>query len=93
MQLLEQVRVLGRPSKETMSKISSEMPQTSFDHIAKLDNHQPQKLLSLLPCKDYPKKDMEEAADLLAKMVKWVPSERISCQEALKHPFFKGVKV
>lgn len=49
--------------------------------------------MSLLPTKDYPKKDMEEAADLLSKLVKFVPSERLSCQEALKHPFFKGVKL
>jgi len=55
------------------------MPQKNFQHI--------------LPHKDYTKKDIEEAADLIQKMLKWVPSERISCEDALKHSFFKGVKV
>ena len=47
----------------------------------------------ILPYKDYAKKDIEECADLINKMLQWVPQDRISCEEALKHPLFKGVKV
>lgn len=33
--------------------------------------------------------DIENAADLIYKMLKWVPSERISAKEALEHPFLR----
>jgi serine/threonine protein kinase len=33
--------------------------------------------------------DIAYAADLIEKMLDWVPNNRISCEEALKHPFFK----
>ena len=33
--------------------------------------------------------DMKKAADLIEKMLDWVPSRRISCREALNHPFLR----
>lgn len=47
----------------------------------------------ILPYKDYLENDINDAADLISKMLKWVPSERIDCKTALKHQFFKGVNV
>ena len=47
----------------------------------------------ILPYKDYLEQDIIDAADLISKMLKWVPSERIDCEQALKHNFFKGVAV
>ena len=51
----------------------------------------PRDLNTILPYKDYTKKDIDESADLIKKMLNWVPKDRISCEEALKHPFLKGV--
>jgi len=51
------------------------------------------KFTDILPYKDYSAEDIKDAADLISKMLKWVPQERIDCQTALEHKFFKGVKV
>jgi serine/threonine protein kinase len=44
----------------------------------------------ILPSETYDKQEIERAADLIEKMLNWVPRKRISCQDALKHPFFTG---
>ena len=46
-------------------------------------------LKKLLPIKSYKQEEIAMAADLIEKMVDWVPSKRISCEEALRHVFFK----
>ena len=61
--------------------------------VHKLDDIPPKNIRDLLPFKDYNEKDVVEAADLISKMLKWVPSERIDCKSALQHKFFKGVTV
>ena len=49
----------------------------------KLDDIPPKDIAELLPYKDYNKQDIEQAADLISKMLRWVPSERIDCKTAL----------
>ena len=39
--------------------------------------------------KNYSKEEITLAADLIEKMLNWVPGKRISCEDALKHPFFR----
>ena len=36
----------------------------------------------------YSQQDIEEASDLIFRMLKWVPEERISAREAKMHAFF-----
>lgn len=36
---------------------------------------------------------MLDAADLVGRMLKWVPSDRISAQEAMMHPFLEDTKI
>ena len=75
-----------------MKNMSSQITPHTVDLVHKLDDMPPRKMSTILPHKDYNKKDIEEAADLLTKLLTWIPEERISCLEALKHPFLKGVK-
>jgi serine/threonine protein kinase len=42
---------------------------------------------SLLPQLD------DAGIDILERMLKYVPSERITAREALEHPFFNSVRV
>ena len=87
-QFIEQVAVLGLPKEEVLRKISSQITQNTIDLVHSLDDIPPRKIEELLPFKDYHPSDVKEAADLLSKMLRWIPSERITCKEALKHPFF-----
>jgi serine/threonine protein kinase len=36
----------------------------------------------------YEEKDLKQAADLILRCLKWLPSERIKPNEAINHPFF-----
>ena len=92
-QLIEQIAILGLPSKETMQKMSKQITSNTVELVHKLDDMPPRNFATILPHNLYSRKDIEEAADLISKMLCWIPSERVSCDEALKHPFFKGVKL
>lgn len=59
--------------------------------VHKLDDMPVRKMSEILPYKDYEMQDIKDAADLITKMLRWVPQERIDCENALKHKFFKGV--
>ena len=59
--------------------------------MQKLDDMPKKDMKTILPYKDYNEDDIKLAADLITKMLKWVPSERISCSKALEHDFFKRV--
>lgn len=89
-QLIEQIAILGLPSRETMFKMSKQMSPNTVDLVHKLDDMPCQNMAHILPYKDYSRKDIEDCADLISKMIQWVPKDRISCEEALKHSFFKG---
>jgi len=43
----------------------------------------------ILPSKIYKLNDIKHIANLLEKLLEWDPNKRITCEEALKHPFFK----
>lgn len=91
-QLIEQIAILGLPPKETMRQMSDQITESTIDLVHRLDDMPPRRMTTILPHNDYSKRDIEDAADLLTKLLNWIPKERISCQDALKHPFFKGVK-
>lgn len=92
-QFIEQVAILGLPSKKTLMNMSSQITQNTVELVQKLDDMPGTEFKKILPYKDYEAEDIEDAADLIGKMLKWVPSERIDCETALKHNFFKGVTV
>mgnify|MGYP002632081006 CR=1 FL=1 len=68
-QLIEQIAILGLPSKETMFRMSKQMSPNTVELVHKLDDMPPQKLTSILPYKDYSRKEIEESADLIQKML------------------------
>ena len=63
-QLIEQIAVLGLPSKETMSRMSDLISKPVIDLVHKLDDMPRVDLRKIIP-KDYNKRDVEEAADLM----------------------------
>lgn len=68
--------------------MSKQIDESKIDLILRVDDIPPKQFETILPnC--YMPQDIAHAADLIEKMLEWVPNNRISCEEALKHPFFK----
>jgi serine/threonine protein kinase len=89
-QLIEQVAVLGLPTKDQLHRMSLQMTKDTINLVHKLDDIPKKDFKLILPKEDITNKEREQAADLLDQLLKWVPSERIDCEQALKHDFFKG---
>ena len=64
------------------------MKQETVDLIYKIDNIPKKDFPKILP-KEFAKKDIDQASSLLEKLLKWNPKNRATCEEALKHEFFK----
>ena len=70
--------------------MSLQMTKDTINLVHKLDDIPKKDFKLILPKEDITNKEREQAADLLDQLLKWVPSERIDCEQALKHDFFKG---
>ena len=68
-QLIEQIAILGLPSRDTMQRMSQQITPHTIDLVHKLDNMPPRDLTTILPYKDYNKLDIENSADLIKKML------------------------
>jgi serine/threonine protein kinase len=68
--------------------MSKQIDQNKIDLVHKIDDIPRRDFRDILPSKSYKDSDINNAADLIEKMLEWVPSKRISCEEALRHPFF-----
>jgi cyclin-dependent kinase 2 len=75
-------RTLGTPN-ETMWPGVTKLKE----YKRSFPNWQPVNFRSILPQLD------EAGIDLLERMLKYVPSERITAREAVEHPFFNNVRV
>lgn len=87
-QLIEQIAILGLPTREQLTQMSKQIDQNKIDLVHKIDDIPRRDFRDILPSKSYKDSDINNAADLIEKMLEWVPSKRISCEEALRHPFF-----
>ena len=72
--------------------MSPQISEQTVELVQKLDDIPRKDFKKILRPDLYSPKDVKNAADLISKMLEWIPKKRISCQEALKHPFFKDMK-
>ena len=91
--------MLGPPKESDLEAFHNELKMDKevlrfFKKIANTDKNMPIKWIDLLKAipafqkqKVYELKDLEMAADLLDKMVRWNPLDRITAEKALSHPF------
>jgi len=77
-QLIRIFKVLGTPNEKTWPSIS-ELP----DYKSDFPTYSPQKLTSIVTGLD------DDGYDLLAKMLQYDPTQRISAAKALSHGFFQ----
>jgi len=78
-QLLHIMRILGTPSDQQLAKMAKDSPEITlkpFPRCPKVD------LQQVLP------KASPAAIDLLERLLKFDPAERISAVDALSHPYF-----
>ncbi|WFD43735.1 hypothetical protein MPSI1_002399 [Malassezia psittaci] len=78
-QLNQIIRILGTPDENTIKRILSDSPEIQYRPLARMPKVPFQTL--------YPKVH-PLAIDLLEKLLTFDPSQRISADEALRHPYF-----
>ncbi|KAJ3802607.1 kinase-like domain-containing protein [Lentinula aff. detonsa] len=78
-QLLHIMRIIGTPSQQTFDKMAKESPEIQ---IKQYPRYPKQDLRAVIP------KASAHAIDLLERLLKFDPAERISAAEALSHPYF-----
>jgi DNA-directed RNA polymerase specialized sigma54-like protein len=77
------------PSKDQLRAMSSQMSEQTIELVHRLDDIKKRDFRTIIPQAAYHKTDIAKAADLLEKLLDWVPSKRVSCEKALQHSFFK----
>lgn len=83
--------ILGLPSAKELKAMSKQMTEDTIKLVHKLDDIPKRDFKDILPSQGYMSaKELEDAADLLERLLKWDPNQRITCEQALKHGFFKG---
>ncbi|MFN9943926.1 MAG: hypothetical protein ACK56I_31085, partial [bacterium] len=81
------------PTEEELRKLS-EIVEERVLSIVKKATILPKMNLTLLFSKaKYGEEEVKLAADLVNKMLRWVPNDRISAQEAINHPFLSGTQI
>jgi len=76
------------PSKEELKSMSKEITGQTIDLLYTVDKMPRKEFNTILPS-SYSKKEIDQASDLLRKLLKWNPYERVSAEEALKSDFFR----
>lgn len=80
------------PSKEQLKAMSKQMTDQTVELVHKLDDIKKREFKTIIPAAAYLPKDVKNASDLLEKLLDWVPSKRFTCEQALRHAFFKDEK-
>jgi serine/threonine protein kinase len=93
LQLLEQISIIGSPTDSELHKLSAYVDENCIKILKRSVQTKPLDLRTLLAPHWYSKSDVEQAADLLSHMLKWVPNQRISAADAMLHPFLADTKI
>jgi serine/threonine protein kinase len=65
------------------------MPESYLDFFRKMQNIEPVNIRKVLNEKEvYDSKTINDASDLIMKLLYWEPEKRLTAKEALRHRFF-----
>lgn len=94
LQILEQAVILGTPTEEDYKNLSDLVEPKALSILRKATVI-PKLDITKIIRKDWYGEEEEVimAADLIDKMLRWVPSDRISAKAGLDHPFLQGISV
>ena len=88
LQIFEIIMVLGKPKNNYFEKFKH-LPREIRDDFLALDDFKPMDLTKIInKSGKYEKDFVKVAADLIEKMIKMDPDERIDAGKALQHKFF-----
>lgn len=88
LQLLEIMSILGVPESEDRDYLYSSLAKNTQKLVMSIKEMPKVDIIEVLP-KNYKKKDIEAAADLIDQMLTWNPDKRPTATQALKHPFLQ----
>lgn len=74
---------MGLPKVEELKRMSKQIDQAKIELIQSIDDIPKRSFKEMFSNLGYNDKDVELAADLVNKMLLWVPKDRISCVDAL----------
>jgi len=83
-QLVEIIRIRGTPTYEEVLSMNQEYVEFKFPSVT------PQSWEEVFAGRE--KDDLTEACDLITKFLQYNPKNRITCYEALAHPFFDDLR-
>eukprot|EP01080_Neovahlkampfia_damariscottae_P005737 gene5737-9560_t len=83
-QLVEIIRIRGTPTYDEVLSMNQEYVEFKFPSVT------PQSWEEVFAGRE--KDDLTEACDLITKFLQYNPKHRISCYEALAHPFFDDLR-
>ena len=72
--------------------MSKQMTDQTVELLHKLDDIKKRDFKTIIPSAAYHQADVKKVSDLLEKLLDLVPSKRFTCEQALKHAFFKDEK-
>jgi serine/threonine protein kinase len=90
-QVLEMAQIKGMPTKEEMAKFAQlcEGPVIKlFERNQDFGEVDLAKVMMSNARSAYSREEIDLVADLINKCIKWIPQDRVTCLDALKHPFF-----
>lgn len=91
LQLCEQMQMLGHPSDAEMSELQKECSQATLQLFSKVRQGYEvdfAKLILETSGNTYTKREAELASDLIKQCLRWYRLDRITAEQAMKHPFF-----
>jgi serine/threonine protein kinase len=84
---------LGTPTEEDLRKLSLIVEERVLSIIKNAMTLPKMDLRLFFNKGKYSATDIEQAADLVHSMLRWVPSERVSAADAMRHPFLQSTVI
>lgn len=91
MQILEMAQLKGMPTEDEFARLNKLCEIPVLQLLQRNEDSYEVDLSRLMMSNSkssYIQSDIEKAADLIKKCIKWVPEDRISAKDACNHPFF-----
>ena len=93
LQILEHSCVLGSPTDTDFQKLTELVEPRVLALLKKATMVPKLDLTKVFKKEWYGDEDVKMAADLVDKMLKWVPAERLSAMDAMNHSFLAGTPI